>query len=293
MSKNPRKISLIGSRATSVLSVSLVLIVIGLCATLGVAVHRATATVGEGTTILVTLEPGEEQLRANELKRQFKGTPWVTKFDYADATTVLAREVELMDSVTKEGLQLLSGNPFGDEFVLYLAEGYRNADSIRALTQRLQALPSVDIVSGDATTLGQANEGLEKVIIYLSLLAFVLLVISIALINNTISLSIYSRRFNIHTMKLVGATKSFIRRPFARAGMLTGIVAGVIAMFVVCGVQSYLMFNDDLVGPWITPNLIGITAISLVAAGALLARAAAWCAATNYLNKSYDKLFKK
>ena len=284
---------MIGSRATSALSVTLVLIVVGLCATLGVAVHRATSATGDDTTILLTVRPGTNPLRVSELKRTFNSSPWFTDYVFTDASTVLSREAETLDSVTRLGLQLLTENPFGDEFTLRLAPEWRNADSIVVLTERLRTLPYVDIVSGDAYAMGRANDGLQNVMIYLGILALVLLLISTALINNTISLSIYSRRFNIHTMKLVGATDSFIRRPFARAGAWTGFVAGLLAAAAVCGVQCWLMLNDNMVGPWITPATIVITGVSLVGAGTLIARGAAWWAANTYLHKSYDKLFKK
>lgn len=293
MSKNPRKISLIGSRATSVLSVTLVLIIVGLCGTLGVTVHRASQAVGNDSSIMITIVPGQDPLKVSELKRTFKEAPWVNSFDFSDAKTVLAREVESMDPITREGLEFLPDNPFGDEFTLHIADGWRTTDSISRLCTILQNMEGVDIVSADASAIGKANAGVRHAIIYLIILAFILLIISIALINNTISLSIYSRRFNIHTMKLVGATNAFIRRPFVRAGALTGLIAGFFAACVVCGLQTYLMVNDTLIGPWITPDIIGITAIAILVLGTLLARAAAWCAATNYLKKSYDLLFKK
>lgn len=293
MTGNPRRISLIGSRATSALSVALVLVVVGLCATLGIAVKRATAAVGDDTTVMVTILPGEDPLRVSELKREFNNAPWVASYDFADRATVLAREAESMDEDTRSALELLSDNPFGDEFVLHIADGWRSGDSIAAITGRLSITPSVDIVSGDASAMGQANDGLDRIMLYLSILALALLVISIALINNTISLAIYSRRFNINTMKLVGATNSFIRRPFVRAGMLTGILAGVVASAVVCGIQAYLMLNDSLIGPWMSAEIIGITAGALIVLGAVIARSAAWCAATRYLHRSYDRLFKK
>ena len=293
MTKNPRKISLIGSRVTSVLSVSLVLIIIGLCSTLGLAVHRASSAVGDNTTVFVTLLPGTEPLRANELRREFNSTPWIAHYEYTPAKKVLENEVETMDAETREGLDLLPDNPFGDEFVIHVAEGWRNGDSIKTVIKRLEATDDVDIVSADASAMGQANDGLERIMLYLAIFAVVLLIISVALINNTISLSIYSRRFNIHTMKLVGATNGFIRRPFVRAGMVTGLIAGLIAAAVVCTLQSFLLCNDMLVGEWITTDDIIITGFSLIIAGALIARSAAWCSATNYLNKSYDNLFKK
>lgn len=291
--KNPRKISLIGSRATSALSISLVLIIIGLCTTLGISVHRASSSLGDDTTIMVTLLADQDPLYASELKREFNDAPWVSKYDFTDAQTVLKREIDSMDSLTRQGLALLNTNPYGDEFIIYIADGWRSTDSISALTERLRATEGVDIVSDDAQTMGQTNTGMKRILFYLSILGLALLLISIVLINNTISLAIYSRRFTIHTMKLVGATNAFIRRPFVRAGMLTGVVAGVIAMFVVCGIQCYLMYNDDMVGQWLTTTDIVLTACCLVVLGALIARIAAWFAANNYLNKTYDKLFKK
>lgn len=293
MSKNPPKISLIGSRATSVLSVTLVLIVIGLLGTLGVAVHKATAAAGDNTAVLVTILPGEDPLRVSEIKRDFNSTEWISDYDFTSATEVLSREVDRMDSITLQGLELLSDNPFGDEFTVSIADGWRNTDSLSAVISRLKAMPGVDIVSADANVLGQANAGLTKLMVYCGILAVILLLISIALINNTISLSIYSRRFNIHTMKLVGATNAFIRRPFVRAGTVTGLIAGLIAALVVCLLQAYLMFDDAFVGPWLTPEIISITAVALVVLGTLFARAAAWRAANSYLKKSYDTLFRK
>lgn len=295
MEKKPRKISLIGSRATSVLSVAMVLIIIGICLTLGITVHHASASISDSTTILVTLRPGEDPDVVNAMKREFNVAPWLTdpRYEFTDGATVLAREKESMDEVTREALLLLSENPYGDEFVLYLADGWRSSDSIKVITERLQARPGVDIVSGDASVMGEANDNLHRVLLYLGIIGLILLFISVALIKNTISLSIYSRRFNIYTMKMVGATNSFIRRPFVRAGMYTGLVAGIVAVVVVCGIQCYLSYNDDIIGVWIDAETVLITAAVLLVIGTLIARAAAWWSATAYLHHSYDSLFRK
>lgn len=295
MEKNPRKISLIGSRATSVLSVAMVLVIIGVCLTLGITVHRASASISDSTTIMVTLQPGEDADVVNAMKREFNVAPWLTepRYEFTDRATVLSREYDSMDDVTREALSLLSENPYGDEFVLYIAEGWRNSDSIQVLTERLKARPAVEIVSGDASVMGAANDSLHRVLLYLGIVGLVLLLISVALIKNTISLSIYSRRFNIHTMKMVGATNSFIRRPFVRAGMYTGLIAGFLSVMVVCSIQCYLMYTDDIVGVWINAQTVLITAVVLVVLGAVIARGAAWWSATTYLHRSYDSLFRK
>ena len=292
MEKKPRKISLLGSRVTSALSVTLVLIIIGLCITLGVTVRRATSSVTSGTTIMITLNPEEDEEVTNAMKRMFNDAPWVEEYEFSSKTEVLSREFEGMDEITREGLSLLSENPYGDEFVLYLSQGWRNGDSIAAITKRLNDIDAVDIVSEDASLMGKTNDSVRQVLLYMSALGIVLLLISIALIKNTISLSIYSRRFTINTMKLVGATNAFIRRPFVRAGMLTGLIAGLSASLAVCGLQLYLMYNDRMVGQWITATDIVLTGVILVVSGAFIARGAAWWSATTYLKKNYDELFK-
>jgi len=291
--KKPKKISLIGSRVTSTLSVGLVLIVIGLCSMLGMTVHRATSAVGDSTTLLVTIVPGEDPLRVSEIKRIFNDAPYVERYEFTDAATVLAGEAETMDEQGRYALNLLSDNPYGDEFVIYVADGYRSTDSLGVISARIGAMESIDNVAGNAAVMGSSNEGLHKIMLYLGILAAILLAISIALIHSTISLAIYSRRFNIYTMKLVGATNAFIRRPFVRAGMLTGVIAGVIAAVVVCAVEVYLTHSEPIVGPYISMADVWITAAGLVVLGALITRMASWWATTRYLNKTFDQLFKK
>lgn len=293
MEKKPRKISLIGSRATSILSVALVLIVLGLCGLLAIAVTRASDQISDSTTLLVTIAPGTDPLEVSALKREFNDAPWVEKYDFTDAKTVLQRESEQMDRDSHLALDLLPENPFGDEFAIRIAPDYRSADSLAVLTQRLHDMPHVDIVAGNATAVGTSNDGIKSLLIYLAILAAALMLVSIALITNTISLSIYSRRFTINTMKLVGATPAFIRRPFVRAGTVTGIIAGLIAAAVICPLQTYVMLCEPLVGPYITWIDIIVSGAGLVVLGTLIARFAAWRAASIYLRKTYDQLFKK
>lgn len=275
------------------LSIALVLIVVGLCGILGLTVHRAARTVGSETSLLITIHPGSDRLEVSALKRKLNVAPWATRYDFTEAKDILMRESEAMDADSRNALELLADNPFGDEFVVYVADGYRSADSLTSVVNTLKAEDVVEEVTGSMEIAGTTNDALNQILIYLGILAVALLLISITLISNTISLAIYSRRFNINTMKLVGATNAFIRRPFVRAGMATGALAGVIAAIVVCGVEYWFMSSEPIVGRYITLTDIILTSIALVVAGLLFARAAAWCAASRYLNKTYDQLFKK
>lgn len=259
---------------------------------LGMTVYHAADSVGASTQLLVTMRPGEDASDVAAVKRIFNEAAYVDRYEFKDAAAVLASEAANMDEDGKKALQLLSDNPYGDEFVVYIKDGYRSTDSLKVVSDRISGINGVDMVTGNTDVMGGSNDGLRTIMIYLGILALVLLVISIALIYTTISLAIYSRRFNIHTMKLVGATNSFIRRPFVRAGMLTGALAGVIAAMVVSAIAAYVVSSEPMVAPYVTTTDIGITAASLIVLGAIITRVAAWWAASRYLNKTFDKLFK-
>lgn len=260
---------------------------------LGLAIHRTVRAVGSSTTLLVTVDPGEDPLKVSEFKRMFNTHPAVDRYEFTDAATVLARESESMNSDDRLALDLLPDNPYGDEFTLYIAEGYRTTDSLTALTSRLENLEGIDMVAGNAVAIGSANDNLSRIILALIILAVALMIISVVLINNTISLSIYSRRFSINTMKLVGATPAFIRRPFVRAGATTGAVGGLAAAIVVCGIESYARLYEPAIGQYLNWQDIIITGIALVLIGTIFARWAAWSATSRYLRRNYDQLFKK
>lgn len=291
--KNPRRTSLIGSRVTSVLSISMVLVVAGLCAVLGIAVRRAAGGVGDNTTVLMSIVPGTDPLRVSEIKRTLNDAPWSEKYTYTDANNVLVNERELMDEDSRRGLELLDENPFGDEFLITIAEGWRSADSLTAVTKRLEAMDDVDMVVANSEIIGNANDGLGRVLLCLGVFGLILLAISLALIISTVSLAIYSRRFTIYTMKLVGATNSFIRRPFVRSGMWNGMLAGVIAAVVVLAVTYYASVHEPMFAPYLTWTDGAVISVALVAMGALICRGAAWWVTTRYLRARYDRLFKK
>ncbi|MDE6397355.1 MAG: hypothetical protein K2K84_08790 [Muribaculaceae bacterium] len=290
---NPKRASLIGSRVTSILSISLVLIVAGLCTILGLSIHRAARGVGDSTSILMTVVPGTDPLRVSEIKRTLNAAPWSASYEYTGANDVLVKERDLMDDETRHGLELLEENPFGDEFVITIADGWRSTDSLTAVAQRLSAMADIDTVTSNAEAMGNTNEGLTNVLLIIGSFGVILLVISIALIMSTVSLAIYSRRFLIYTMKLVGGKNSFIRRPFVRSAALSGAVSGVVAGVVVTAVTYYMSAHEPLFAPFLSLTDGLIIAGALILAGVLICRGAAWWATSRYLRRRYDLLFKK
>lgn len=189
--------------------------------------------------------------------------------------------------------ELLDENPYSAEFEVKLAPDYVNPDSIKMVTERLQRIKAVDDIDVPVNVANQVDNSLHKITLVLGGVALALLIISIVLINNTVSLSIYARRFIIHTMKLVGATRGFIRRPFVGAGAVCGLIAGMIAAAVLAGVYAYLCSADVELSSNLTNTELAVILVTLPIAGIAICALTAYFAANRYLNKRYDQLFKK
>lgn len=149
------------------------------------------------------------------------------------------------------------------------------------------------VAAPDAEMVDTMNTNIEKAAYVLGGIALVLLVISFVLINNTVHLTIYSRRFTIHTMQLVGATNGFIRRPIVGNNLLSGVLAGLLASAVIAaamlGAPRMGYGHLGTLVPWWQ---FGAIAAALVIVGALICSVAAIAATNRYLRKDYDELFK-
>ena len=137
------------------------------------------------------------------------------------------------------------------------------------------------------------NENISRMTVVLGVIAAIMLIISFVLINNTVHLTIYSRRFTIHTMKLVGATNGFIRRPVILNNMLAGIIAGFIASGILAAMSVFTVeagLPDVMASAgW---KAFAIVSAGLVVTGTVLCCLASWVSANVYLRKDYDQLFR-
>ncbi len=288
--KKTARISTFGSRATSVISVSMVLILIGALAIIGVCTRNAVANVQSSLTVIVRLNPGTELFEVNPLRQHLNTSRYAVSHTYTSATDVLAQEAALMgDSI----FQILDENPYTDEIAITLKSEYINADSIKIINADLSKFDVVDTIDVPMNIAADVNNTVGNLSMILGGVALLLLIISIVLINNTVSLSIYARRFIIHTMRLVGATRSFVRKPFVKAGAACGAIAGVIAAVVLGGVSTYMSVTYPEVGQYVSALELTLILIALPIIGIVIAATTAWFAADRYLNKNYDQLFRK
>ena len=161
--------------------------------------------------------------------------------------------------------EFLGMNPFPATLELQLQSDYANADSLEWISDELKNNKKVADVAYQVDLMDSVNHTLAKLNILLLVLAVLLTFISFSLINNTVRLSVYSRRFLIHTMKLVGASWGFIRRPFMQQGMLVGIIAALIAILVLGGAMYALYSYEPGILRIITWRELVITALAVMA----------------------------
>lgn len=279
-----------GSQITATASVALTLVLLGLIAAMGIAAWQTANRIRSNTALTLFATPDANADMLNTLKKRLGREPAVRQYTFVSADQVLAQEVPYIGDET---LALLDENPYGAEFEIRLHANCINADTIAALTKRLSTLPGVDSVASNTASLKSINRTFSRLALIGGIVAAVLLLISFVLINNTVSLSIYSRRFTIRTMRLVGATAGFIRRPFVRAGLTCGLIGGICAAAILCGARAYAGNVDRDIAEALPWEYYGAMTGALVVAGALICSMAAWLSATRYLRRGYDKLYRK
>ncbi len=291
MSKSrSKRISTLGSRLTSIVSVSLVLVLLGLAAMIAIAGTRLQDEVRRNLGFVVIMEKECSYEQTNAVKTCLLSQPGIENFAFSSADDILAHESEYMGQDIAE---ISGGNPYSSEFDVKLRPAYAYTDSVAALSAIIADMPGVSEVTGESAVIEGVDAMMRRSTIMLGILALLLLVVAIALIGNTVSLSVYGRRFIIHTMKLVGATPGFIRRPFIVAGLRDGAIAGIVATGICVGLWYYATHLDAMAGELILWQDLAITGTAMVILGAALTSLTALIASNRYLKASYNEMFLK
>lgn len=286
--KGIKRVSTFGSRLTSIVSVALVLFLLGLVLMSGFAAGALTDRMRGSLRLVVKMEYDVSDAEVNALKQRFLADEAFAVVSYMSSDDIMEQESAfLADSLVGE----LDVNPYQAEFELQMVPEYANSDSIAAIASRYSDAAGVDETVTDAALVAGVDRGLRRFGSVLLGVAAILLVISIALINNTVSLSVYSRRFAIHTMRLVGATDGFIRRPFVVAGAVNGLIAGGLASLLLLVVRAVCSAVDAALTLGLDWQHMALIFVALLLSGAALCSATAFVATSRYLATDYDDLF--
>lgn len=282
---------LFSTRLTATVSVALVLLLLGVAACLGVATRNVANDIRSGIGFVVIMDDDATGVDIGALKQRFTKAPYVASYTYSSPEQVMQRWQQMMGD-DENFTELLDTNPFAPEIEVCVKAPWANSDSLKLIISAIEMMPAVAEVNGHDNMVDEVNSTINNITIVLLSIAATMLIISFVLINNTVRLTVYSRRFSIYTMKLVGATPGFIRAPLVKANTLAGFIAGIAASAILTGVIFWAGTADQTISVlagW--DDVIPVLA-SLPVAGMIICLPAAWFAANRYLRLSHDEMFK-
>ena len=218
---------IINAYLSSVISISLVLLLTGVAALLAVNARGVSRYLKENMHVSVLLKDEATEAQAQAWAASLTGRP------YVHSARVITREEgaeELKGMLGEDFLDVFETSPVPLSVDVTLNAAYVHPDSLALVTRGLAEPSMVDEVETQQTVVEALTANLARISIVLGVFILLLLFISFVLINNTVRVSVFARRFTIHTMKLVGATRGFIRAPFVRAAVLQGLCSSLLAV---------------------------------------------------------------
>ena len=274
---------------TLCISTSMVLVLLGMVVFSVLTSHNLSQWVKENLTVTVMLKDEVSVNDAKLLCRDLYHRPYARNIDYISREQALEEQKEAMGSDPSE---FLGVNPFSATLELQMKSDYANRDSLKWIAAEIKKNPKVADVAYQVDLMDSVNRNLTKVNLLLLVIAALLTFISFSLINNTVRLSIYSRRFLIHTMKLVGASWGFIRRPFMRRGLVVGIIAAIIAIIVLGGCVYGLYYYEPNIITIITWVELAITAGAVLLLGIIITTVSSYISVNKFLRMTAGELYK-
>ena len=274
---------------TLCISTAMVLVLLGIIVFSVQTSRNLSAWVKENLTVTVMLGDDVSVNEAKRLCRDLYHRPYSRNIDYVSKEQALKEQTQAMGSDPSE---FLGANPFVATLELQLKSDYANRDSLKWIVKELQKNAKVTDVAYQEDLMDNVNKNLGRMNIILLVLAALLTFVSFSLINNTVRLSVYSRRFLIHTMKLVGASWNFIRKPFMRQALAAGVIAAVLAIMVLgVGVYALYTFEPNILNI-ITWRELTITAVAVLLFGLIITFICSWISVNKFLKMTAGELYK-
>ena len=273
---------------TSSISTTLVLLLLGMVVFFVLSANNLSTYVRENIGITVLVSDDMKEPEALNFQKALNEKTYVKESVYISKEQALKEQTEAMGT---DPAEFLGYNPFTASIEIKLNAAYANSDSIAWIEKEILTNKKVMEVSYPQNLIDSVNRNLQKVSFFLLGLAALLSLISFALINNTIRLAIYSKRFLIHTMKLVGASWGFIRRPFLVRNAWIGILAGIMADAILLGMAYMLVKYEPQLIEIITPNTLLIVMASVFVFGLAITFLCAYISINKYLRMKASALY--
>lgn len=274
---------------TTTISIALVLCLVGLECIVLLSAHELVRHIRENVALTVVMSNDASAEDASRMERLLKAAPYCHDYRY------ISREEALQEHITNLGedpQKFLGYNPLSDAYELHINAEYAQVDSIEVIQTRLTSLPYVDKIIYQEDVVKMLDSNIGEASLILLAIAVALLIIALVLISNTIQLQVYSKRFLINTMRLVGATPWVIKWPFIRRNMWMGVEASIVALLALTGVFYYCKARlGILLFPLTWQNIIFVIAVVLIS-GIAITFFASWVATNRYIRMKINKMYE-
>jgi cell division transport system permease protein len=288
MSHTAAKRKLRSSYATTIISISLVLFLLGIIGFLYLNANRLSVYVKENLGFTILINDNAREAEVVRLQKILNAAAYVRVAEYINKEQ--AAEM-LKEELGEDFVEFLGYNPLLASIEVKLAADWANPDSMARIEAQINSFPQVKEVYYQKNLLDAIHENVKRITIVLAIFSLLLLLIAIALINNTIRLSVYSRRFLINTMQLVGATRGFIRKPFLLKSVLHGLAGATVAI-VLLSVFIYGLSNEmnGVIG-FSNILLIALLFLIVIVIGIFITLVSTFFAVNKYLRLKTDQLY--
>ncbi len=282
------KTRLRSSYLTLVISVSLVLFLLGVLGVVLINARELSDYLRESLSFSIMLNDDAKEADIRMLQKDLDAKIYVKATKYVSKDEAATK---MKEDLGEDFISFLGDNPLPPSIDVYLYAGYTSPDSVAKIEKYVHEYPFVKEVYYQESLLFLINENVRKISFFLLIISSFLFLIALTIINNTIRLSIYSRRFLIRTMQLVGATRAFIRKPFLVQSIFHGLVAALVAMSLLLGLlylvekEFFMMFSFD------STKLLLILGASIIITGILINFISTFFSVNRYLSISEDKLY--
>lgn len=296
MANYPRKKKTLGHfKYGSVLfSTTLSLFIVGLFGVILIQAKTLTSLIRENVEVQIFLDKNLKAEEITAVKNNLSSRPFVL----IKADTVSLRYISnedaaktFIESTGEDFTQFLEDNPLRDSYVITISEEFQTAEQLESIAKELEAIPGVFEVSYMTDLVESINKNLVKVSLVMGGFILILIITVVMLINNTIRLALFSQRFLIRSMQLVGATRAFIRKPFLMRSWVFGMLAGAFASLILFGLISYTQTAIEGFALLQNQELMLILFGILVVVGGILSVLSTLRAVNKYLNMTLDELY--
>lgn len=276
------------SYITTTISIALVLFLLGIIGLLSLNAQRLSTYVKENIGFTILIKDNAREAEVKRLEKLLSTSPFIKQTEYVDKDRAAE---ELKEELGEDFVDFLGYNPLLSSIDVKVFAEYANPDSIAKVEEVIMDFPQVKEVLYQKNLIHLVHQNVRRISLVLAAFAIMLLLIAVALINNTIRLSVYSKRFLIRTMQLVGANKGFIRKPFLLNGIIHGFIGAVLAI-VLLAVLIYFTSKElaGVIGFQNMDILLVLFALVIVC-GMFITFLSTFFAVNKYLNLRTDDLY--